>query len=70
MDGGVPLVYMSLATVQRAAWGGKPLITAVATAGTPTTVPAGLVVLTPTQVITDTGAPSGARRPPSTTHAP
>jgi putative ABC transport system permease protein len=54
MDGGVPLVYMSLATVQRAVLGGKPLITAVATAGTPTTVPAGLVVLTPTQVITDT----------------
>jgi putative ABC transport system permease protein len=54
MDGGVPLVYMPLATVQRAVLGGKPLITAVATAGTPTTVPAGLVVLTPTLVVTDT----------------
>jgi putative ABC transport system permease protein len=54
LDGGVPVVYMPLATVQRAVLGGKPLITAVATAGTPTTNPAGLVVLTPAQVITDT----------------
>ncbi|MFZ0248991.1 MAG: ABC transporter permease [Acidimicrobiales bacterium] len=54
LDGGVPLVYMPLATVQQAVLGGRPLVTAVATAGTPTTVPAGLVVLTPTSVVTDT----------------
>jgi putative ABC transport system permease protein len=54
MDGGIPLVYMPLATVQRAVTGGRPLITAVATTGTPATVPAGLVVLTPPAVVTDT----------------
>ena len=54
MDGGVPLVYMTLATVQRAVTGGRPLITAVATTGTPADVPAGLVVFTPTGVVTDT----------------
>jgi putative ABC transport system permease protein len=54
MDGGTPVVYMSLATVQRAVTGGRPLITAVVTTGTPTAVPAGLVVLTPTEVVTDT----------------
>ncbi len=54
MDGGIPIVYMPLATVQQAVTGGRPLITAVATMGTPATVPAGLVVLTPTAVVTDT----------------
>ena len=54
MDGGIPLVYMPLATVQRAVTGGRPLITAVATTGTPANVPAGLVVLTPSAVVTDT----------------
>jgi putative ABC transport system permease protein len=54
MDGGIPLVYMPLATVQRAVTGGRPLITAVATTGTPAKVPAGLVLLTPTAVVTDT----------------
>ena len=74
MDGGIPIVYMPLATVQRAVIGGRPLITAVATTGTPATVPAGLVVLTPTAVVTDTvtalgSAVSGERsrtgRPPA-----
>jgi putative ABC transport system permease protein len=60
LDGGVPLVYMPLPTVQQAVIGGRPLITAVATSGTPTTVPAGLVVLTPTSVVTDTVAALGS----------
>ncbi len=54
MDGGIPIVYMPLVTVQRAVTGGRALITAVATAGTPAHVPAGLVVLTPSGVVTDT----------------
>ena len=54
MDGGVPIVYMPLATVQRAVTGGRPLITAVPTEGTPANVPAGLVVVAPAAVVTDT----------------
>ena len=54
MTGGVPLVYMPLATVQKAVIGGKHLITAVVTSGTPATVPPGLVVLSPATVVTDT----------------
>ncbi len=54
MTGGTPLVYMTLATVQQAVTGGRPLITAIATSGTPTRVPAGLVVLSPAKVITST----------------
>ncbi len=53
-DGGIPIVYMPLATVQRAVTGGRPLITAVPTEGTPANVPAGLVVLAPASVVTDT----------------
>jgi ABC-type antimicrobial peptide transport system permease subunit len=60
MDGGMPLVYMPLATVQRAVTGGRPLITAVATAGTPKAVPAGLVVVTPSGVIADTVSALGS----------
>ncbi len=60
MDGGIPIVYMPLATVQRAVIGGRPLITAVAIAGTPTNVPAGLVVLTPSAVVTDTVSALGS----------
>jgi hypothetical protein len=59
MDGGAPNVYMPLAAVQRAVTGSKPLITAVATAGTPATVPAGLVVVAPPALVSDTV--SGAR---------
>ena len=54
MTGGVPLVYMTLPAVQHAVTGGRPLITAVATAGTPAAVPEGLVVLSPSTVVTDT----------------
>ena len=56
MTGGVPLVYMTLPAVQQAVTGGRPLITAVATTGTPAVVPAGLVVLSPSTVVTDTVA--------------
>ncbi len=54
MDGGIPIVYMPVATVQRAVTGGRPLITAVTTEGTPANVPSGLVVLAPAAVVTDT----------------
>jgi putative ABC transport system permease protein len=54
MTGGVPLVYMTLPAAQQAVTGGKPLITAIATAGTPAALPAGLVVLSPPAVVTAT----------------
>jgi putative ABC transport system permease protein len=54
MLGGVPIVYMTVPDVDRIVTGGKPLVTAVAVQGTPAHVPAGLVVLTPSAVITDT----------------
>jgi putative ABC transport system permease protein len=54
LTGGVPLVYMPLATVQKVVTGGKPLITAVVVSGTPANVPAGLVVLSPSSVVADT----------------
>jgi putative ABC transport system permease protein len=44
MLGGTPVVYMALPDVQRLAFAGSPLITAVVTRGTPATVPAGLAV--------------------------
>ncbi len=54
MTGGVPLVYMTLSAAQHAVVGGRPLITGLATTGTPATVPAGLVVLSPSAVVSDT----------------
>ena len=54
MTGGVPLVYMTLTAVQRAVTGGRPLITAVGTTGTPAEVPAGLVILSPSTVVSST----------------
>jgi putative ABC transport system permease protein len=54
MTGGIPLVYMTLSAVQEAVTGGRPLITAVATTGTPSAVPSGLVVIAPPTVVTDT----------------
>jgi putative ABC transport system permease protein len=54
LTGGVPLVYVPLPVVQHVVTGGKPLITAIATTGTPTHVPAGFVVLSPATVVTDT----------------
>jgi putative ABC transport system permease protein len=54
MLGGVPLVYMTVAAVDQVVTGGKPLVTAVAVDGTPAHVPAGLVVLAPSTVVSDT----------------
>ena len=42
MLAGVPIIYMSIQDAQALALGGRPLITAVVTRGTPATVPAGL----------------------------
>ena len=47
-------MYMPLLAVQQAVTGGKPLITAVVTSGTPAKVPAGLVVLSSAAVVNDT----------------
>ena len=54
MDGGIPVVYMPLAAVQEAVTGGRPLITAVAVDGTPASASAGLEVLAPSTVVSDT----------------
>jgi putative ABC transport system permease protein len=54
MTGGTPLVYMTLSAVQQAVTGGRPLITAVATTGTPARAPAGLVILSASTVVTST----------------
>ncbi|HEY6430003.1 MAG TPA: FtsX-like permease family protein [Acidimicrobiales bacterium] len=54
MNGGVPMIYMPLAAAQRSVTGGKPLVTAILTTGTPSHMPAGLVALTPDAVINDT----------------
>jgi putative ABC transport system permease protein len=54
MLGGVPIVYMPMSAVDQIVAGGRPLVTAIAVRGTPAHVPAGLVVLTPSTVTTDT----------------
>jgi putative ABC transport system permease protein len=54
MTGGIPLVYMPVSAVDQVVTGGRPLITAIAVRGTPAHVPAGLVVLAPSTVISDT----------------
>jgi putative ABC transport system permease protein len=54
MLGGQALVYMPIATVQQAVTGGRPLATAIVVQGTPASVPHGLVVLSPSTVVTDT----------------
>jgi len=54
MEGGKPLVYMPVGSVQQSVTGGKALITAVATTGIPAHAPPGLVVLSPSAVVTDT----------------
>jgi putative ABC transport system permease protein len=48
--GGGPMVYMPIQDVQDLALGGRPLVTAVVTTGTPTSVPAGLQVLSDQEV--------------------
>jgi putative ABC transport system permease protein len=52
--GGIPLVYMTVPVVDQVMAGGKPLVTAILVNGTPAHVPAGLVVLAPSTVITST----------------
>jgi len=54
MTGGTSLVYMPIASVQRAVIGGKPFVTAIATVGAPAHVPNGLAVLSPSTVVSDT----------------
>jgi putative ABC transport system permease protein len=46
MVAGTPIVYMTLRDAQDLALGGRPLVTAVVTRGTPATLPAGLVAQT------------------------
>jgi putative ABC transport system permease protein len=50
MLAGLPVVFMPLRDAQVLALGGRPLITAVVTRGTPSRVPAGLAVLTTSEV--------------------
>jgi len=45
LDGGMPLIYMTLRDAQKVAFGGQPLVTAIATKGVPSTAPPGLDVL-------------------------
>jgi len=52
--GGTPMVYTTLSDAQAIAVGGRALITAVVTRGSPTQVPAGLVAYTPDQVAATT----------------
>jgi putative ABC transport system permease protein len=51
LTGGIPLNYVTLASAQAVAVGGEPVVTAVVTTGIPGQLPAGLVALTPNQVI-------------------
>ena len=48
--GGAPVLYMTLHDAQALALGGRPLVTAVVTTGVPSRVPAGLAVLTNSEV--------------------
>ncbi|HTR70022.1 MAG TPA: ABC transporter permease [Mycobacteriales bacterium] len=48
--GGLPVVYVPLATAQQFGFGGLPLVTAVTVQGTPTSAPADLDVLTTQRV--------------------
>jgi putative ABC transport system permease protein len=58
--GGGPVLYMSVSAAQRLGLGGRPLLTAVVTRGTPSSVPSGLLDLNESQVERDTlGAMSG-----------
>jgi putative ABC transport system permease protein len=54
MLGGIPLVYMTVPSVDQIMAGGRALVTAVLVRGTPAHVPAGLVVLAPSTVVTNT----------------
>lgn len=50
LNGGAPVVYMSLPDAQAALLGGRPIVTAVVTRGVPQDVPNGLVALTTAEV--------------------
>jgi putative ABC transport system permease protein len=54
IDGGLPSVYVALHDAQRVAFGGAPLVTAVATRGVPRAAPPGLRVLSNSTVETQT----------------
>jgi putative ABC transport system permease protein len=47
---GIPMAYLTLSDAQSALFGGRPVVTAVATRGVPQAVPAGLEALTARQV--------------------
>jgi putative ABC transport system permease protein len=57
MLAGSPIVFMPLHDAQALALGGRPLITAVVTRGIPSRVPAGLTVLTTSEIEHDNLAP-------------
>jgi putative ABC transport system permease protein len=54
LDGGMPVIYVTLHDSQRIGLGGLPLITAVVTKGTPAAVPAGLQSLNNSSVESST----------------
>lgn len=60
MMGGLPVVYLPLGAAQRLAVGGRPLITAVVTQGTPRTLPAGLDAFSTEQAVDNTVAQLGS----------
>jgi putative ABC transport system permease protein len=57
MLAGSPIIFMSLRDAQALSLGGRPLITAVVTRGVPSQVPAGLAVLTSSEVEHDNLVP-------------
>jgi putative ABC transport system permease protein len=57
LNGGSPDVWITLHDAQSLLFGGRPLATAVVTKGVPATTPAGLEVLLPAAVRTDTLRP-------------
>lgn len=57
MLAGSPIIFMSLRDAQALSLGGRPLITAVVTRGVPSQVPAGLTVLTSSEIEHDNLVP-------------
>ena len=57
MLAGSPIIFMSLQDAQSLSLGGRPLITAVVTRGVPSQVPAGLTVLTSSEIEHDNLVP-------------
>lgn len=56
-NGGTPTVLLTLGTGQQVAYAGEPLASAIVTRGVPQALPAGLTVMTPTQVRDDLRRP-------------